>query len=414
MPASSKTEAAGVHCVQRVVGDEPHRRSRALSLKGLNVLIVTSGHEAMDHRIYAKEACSLSRFGAKVTVVGFRDGDGRGAVPVLAVPKPASRRRRFLAQPWRCLWAARRLNPDIIHFHDLEMLATLPVARLWWRRTKFVYDVHEDFANLMSIRDWLPSRVKPLVAFLTNRVEKSLARLADAIVGVTPPLTDKFSNPNKITAYNYNPREFLDRAGMSMRDPRRRAFDLVHLGTLNSRRADFLAKVIRELHRRKRGARSLVIGVSPEIENTMKTKVPEGCLLLGKTPYQEIPALLGNAKVGLDVHPWLTPHLEVALPVKVCEYMAAACAVVSSTMPVLDRLLNQARADRESIAIITSEDPAVYANAVLSMIEKIESGMDVGARLREIASEHMVWETEAEKIARLYLSLCKDHAPFDH
>jgi len=403
---SSKTEAAALHRAHRVVADEQQRYSpRTLSLKGLNVLIVTSGHEAMDHRIYAKQACSVKKFGANVTVVGFRDGDSRGAVPVLAVARPASRLQRFLAQPWRCLWTARRLNPDIIHFHDLEMLVTLPVAKLWWRRSKFVYDVHEDFGNLMAIRDWLPRRAKPLVRFLTNRVEKSLAWLVDAVVGVTPPLTDKFSNENKITAYNYNPREFFERAVKTMREPRSRAFDLVHLGTLNSRRAIFLADVIRELHRRKPGARSLVIGVSPDIEKTMKARIPEGCLLLGKTPYQEIPALLGNAKVGLDVHPWPAPHLEVALPVKVCEYMAAGCAVVSSSMPVLDQLLDQAGANKESVSIIKSEEPDAYANAVLRMIEKIEFGADPGAELRELASKHMVWEREAEKIARLYLNL---------
>ena len=55
--------------------------------------------------------------------------------------------------------------------------------------------------------------------------------------------------------------------------------------------------------------------------------------------------MLGNAKVGLDVHPWLGLHLKVALAVKVCEYMAAGCAVVASAMPVLNQILAQAEAD---------------------------------------------------------------------
>jgi hypothetical protein len=65
-------------------------------------------------------------------------------VRVLPVSPDRSRLSRFLWKPWRCLWAARRENPDIVHFHDAEMLATLPVARILWPGARFVYDVHED------------------------------------------------------------------------------------------------------------------------------------------------------------------------------------------------------------------------------------------------------------------------------
>ena len=122
------------------------------------------------------------------------------------------------------------------------MLATLPVAKLWWRKTKFVYDVHEDFANLMLIRDWLPVWLKPLVKILTDTVEKGLALLADAIVGVTPPLAEKFSSKERIVAYNYVSQNFFDAAAKLSIEPRNREFDLVHLGTLNLRRARFLAR----------------------------------------------------------------------------------------------------------------------------------------------------------------------------
>jgi glycosyltransferase involved in cell wall biosynthesis len=289
--------------------------------------------------------------------------------------------------------------------HDAEMLMTLPLARLWWRRSKFIYDAREDFGNLMLVRDWLPSRVKPAVRLLTEIAERGLARLADAIVGVTPALAAKFHHRNKIVAYNFVPDDFFEQAAKTKRDPQQREFDVVHLGTLSLKRAAFLAETLQEFHRLRPHARSLVIGVPGDIEAALRPRVPEDCVLLGKTPHGEIPRLLGNAKVGLDVHPWLGPHLEVALAVKICEYMAAGCAVVASTMPVLNQLLAHAGADSDSIRIIEGGEPLEYARATLRLVEAIERGDDPGARLHALAFQHLRWEGEAVKIAQLYLQL---------
>jgi glycosyltransferase involved in cell wall biosynthesis len=378
-----------------------------LSLYAVDVLVITSGHEATDHRVYGKQALSLRQSGANVTVVGTLEHRTPGEVPIIPVAKSASRLTRFLCQPWRCLWAARKLRADIIHFHDPEMLATLPIAKLWWRRTRFVYDVHEDFGNLMLIRDWLPSWVKPLVKRLTDTVEKGLASLADAIVGVTPPLAEKFSSKERIVAYNYISRKFLQAAVKLNIKPDNRTFDLVHLGTLSLRRAGFLVEVLQEFHRILPGARSSVIGVSPDIEEAIRNRVPTGCILMGKVPHEQIPQILSNAKVGLDVHPWLGAHLAVAVPVKVCEYMAAGCAVVSSYMPVLKQILDESHVCPGDLRIIDGGNPIDYARAVAQMIEVIEQGADPGARLRKSALKHMVWEKEAVKIVELYRRLLK-------
>ena len=375
------------------------------ALLGVEVLVITSGHEATDHRVYGKHALSLRDSGANVTVIGALEHGVPGNVPIIAVSKSASRLARFLCQPWRCLWAARNLRADIVHFHDPEMLVTLPVAKLWWRRASFVYDVHEDFANLMLIRDWLPGWIKPLVKKLTDTVEKGLALLADAIVGVTPPLADKFTNKEKIVAYNYISRKFFDAAAKLTIQPNKREFDLVHLGTLNLRRAGFLIEVIEEVHRILPAARSLVIGVSPEIQEAMRQRLPNGCTLIGKVPHGQIPQILGNAKIGLDVHPWLGPHLEVAVPVKVCEYMAAGCAVVTSYMPVLKKVLEEAGVGSNDLRVIDGGNPSDYAQAVVRMLGMIENGADPGARLRKAALGHLVWEKEAVKIAELYRRL---------
>ena len=193
---------------------------------------------------------------------------------VLVVPKPSSRLTRFLLQPWRCLWTARRVHADIIHLHDAEMLCTLPLAKLWWRRSKFVYDAREDFANLMLIRDWLPRWVKPVVRLGFEVAEQGFVSLADGLVSVTQPLAEKFNNRKKVVAYNFASSDFFEQADRVKQHPQVREFDLVHLGTLNARRAIFLAETIQELHRLRPGSRSLVIGITPEIEAAMRPKVP--------------------------------------------------------------------------------------------------------------------------------------------
>lgn len=382
---------------------EPRSSSRPLS--GVNVLVMTSGHEVNDSRVYARHACGLQRLGATVTLVGKLEKGRVGDVRTLTIRPASSRPARFLGQPWRCLWAARRETPDIVHFHDAEMLTVLLVAKLRWPRARFVYDVHEDFANLLLVRDWLPVWARQPLRLLTDTSEKVAALLADAIVAVTGPLEDRFWNRRKISAYNFVSRDFLDEAARSSRPPRLREFDLVHLGTLSAARAAFLGETIRTLHELRPNARSLVIGVSPHDESILEPVVPAGCTLLGRRPYDEIASLLGNAKVGLDVHPVLGRHLRVALPVKVCEYMAAGCAVVSSAMPVLSRILADSGADESMITIIEGGEPDDYARAIAQRLEAIEAGADPGTRLRELASRSMTWEGELEKIARLYLEL---------
>lgn len=367
------------------------------------LLVLTTGHEATDARIYVKQASQLQRLGIDVTVVGKLEYTRSGAVPVVVIPAPRSRWRRLVWQPWRCLWAARKLRADIVHFHDPEILIALPLAKLWWWRSKFVYDVHEDVANLILVRDWLPEWSKPIARRVIDGVEKAMASLADGVIGVTPPLTEKFGHRHKSVAYNFVAQEFFALSGN--KKGQEREIDVIHVGTLSAERALFLLDTLREFHLCRPTARSLVAGVSPAIEELLRGRLPGQTRLLARMSHHEIAAHLGNSKIGLDIHPKHLPHLEVALPVKVCEYMAAGCAVVSSTMPVLNRLLAPLDVSPDSLVLIDGGEPADYANAMVEILKKIDAALDPGAALREIAARHLAWEGETKKITALYSRL---------
>jgi glycosyltransferase involved in cell wall biosynthesis len=285
------------------------------------------------------------------------------------------------------------------------MLAVLPVARLWWPGAKFVYDVHEDFAELMMIRDWLPEGLKPAARALTNGCEKALSRLAHGIVAVTPPLAAPFPQACKVSAMNFPTKDFYEKAAAAVRPGGDRRFDIVHLGTLNRRRAAFLCDVLTRVQRTRPQLRSLIVGASADMLEFLGGRVPAGCELRGLVPHDEVAGLLADAKVGIDVHPWLGRHLEPALAVKVCEYMGAGCAVVASPMPVLEEVLSGSTDRPEGIEIVAGEDPEEFARAALRFIGEIESARNPGESVRRFAVDHMQWDLEAGHIAALYRAL---------
>jgi glycosyltransferase involved in cell wall biosynthesis len=190
-----------------------------------------------------------------------------------------------------------------------------------------------------------------------------------------------------------------------MRPPQARVYDLVHLGTLSRRRAIFLADVVGELSRNRPGARCLVVGTSAEMIGFLRERLPVSCESRGLIAHDEVAEILGNAKVGIDVHPWLDRHLEPALAVKVCEYMACGCAVVASWMPVLANVLSRSASRLPGIATIRGGEPSDYADAVLAFLAGIDAGEDSGSDLRRFALEHMNWQNEASRIGSLYRSL---------
>jgi glycosyltransferase involved in cell wall biosynthesis len=146
-----------------------------------------------------------------------------------------------------------------------------------------------------------------------------------------------------------------------------------------------------------------MVGVPEHVRSAFK-RVSRRCTVLGRIPHDELPSLLGDSKVGIDIHPWLEPHLMPAVPVKVIEYMASACAVVASSLPVLDALVAK-RLDASGAVWIDGGDPHDYVGAAASLLDRIDSGEDVGTPLRAFAMREMNWTSEADKIVTLYQEL---------
>ena len=74
----------------------------------------------------------------------------------------------------------RRFRPDVVHFHDPELLLLAPLLR--WLAPTVIYDVHESLPDLVLDRAWIPGPLRRAVSSVCAVLEPLLARFCTALV----------------------------------------------------------------------------------------------------------------------------------------------------------------------------------------------------------------------------------------
>src|SRR5689334_14885977 len=146
----------------------------------MRICMVSSLHPADDIRIVEKEARSLAAAGHNVTVVARPPAPkDRGNIEfkLIDVATPAGRNRRW-AMARAALALARSLRPEVVQFHDPELILLALIMRS--QMCKVVYDVHEDVPADIRSKAWIPAVLRPGVSALAGFIERLTARHFDA------------------------------------------------------------------------------------------------------------------------------------------------------------------------------------------------------------------------------------------
>jgi glycosyltransferase involved in cell wall biosynthesis len=365
----------------------------------VTVALVSTGHTALDHRLFDKEGRALARAGFHVRIVAAHPlPETREGIDLVPLPRGRTRLERFLRSPWRALRELRRHPAGIVHLHDLELLQICPVLKALGQPV-VIYEAHEDFANLLRRRTWIPALLRPIVGVAAAGAEAVLARAADAVVAPTRGLADRFANETRLAAYNLPTRDFLERAEQGARPASERPYDIIHLGVLSQARLEFLGTTLELLLARRPRTSVRVVGVTPAQAAHLTARLGPALDVHGPVPYDMVPALVRDCRVGINVHPVVHLHLQVAVPVKVLEYMACGCGVVSSWLPELDALLGETARD---MTVLQGVGPERYAEALAEWLDDPVRLDMCSARLRAAVEDRYLWESQASKLLDLY------------
>jgi glycosyltransferase involved in cell wall biosynthesis len=366
----------------------------------MNVAVLTSAHPAFDPRIYGKEARSLARAGHRVTVIAPADRDGVvDGVTIRAVPRRHGRLARLTRTGGDVYRLARRLDADVYHFHDPELMWVAWALRRHGKKT--VYDIHEDLPRQVLSKPYLPRWSRRAVSCLTEWLEPRGARRCSALVAAEPVIARRFHEvgPRLALVQNFPLVEELRSAIPAPwrdRDPA-----VAYVGGITQIRG--ATQMVEAMDLVEAPVRLALAGTfAPEGLRTALRR-SKGWSRVDAVGYLDRPAvasLLGRVRAGLVVLRPEPKYIE-AQPTKLFEYMAASLPVIASDFPGWREIVERVGCG----FLVDPMDPAAIARAIDDIMSHPCEAEAMGRRGRQAIEREYNWGPEEAKLLALYREL---------
>jgi glycosyltransferase involved in cell wall biosynthesis len=380
-----------------------------------HVCIITSVHRPFDQRIFYKQARSLAAEGHQVTLIAPADFErqAREGVQVLGVPRPQSRWQRPLV--WlRLLRHALELKPDLVHFHDPELLLIAPLLRMGLSRSvPIVYDVHEYFVDSIAHKVWILPFLRGPTAWLASIMERTLGRSVDGLVFVVEEQAQFYEGWRATQAVVHNYPEAAAFADpVPLPDFPSDRFRLIYIGSLFARRGIMtMLEALSELVPSAPETLLILGGAfeSRDFEEQVVAFIAQHGLdahvvLLGWVDHAQLKDYLASADIA-----WL-PGLRVkqyqrqSISTKLLESMLMGLPIVTSDHPHRRQFVDEA----ECGFSVTADDPGAHAEAILWLYHNRDAGRAMGARGRQLILDKYTWEAESSILVSFYAQLLED------
>ncbi len=359
------------------------------------VVHLTTVHDPFDNRVFHRECRSLAAAGFEVVLLAPGEDEAIEGFRVGGLPRYGHRLTRMSLGVARAFLQALARRADLYHFHDPELIPAGLLLRLLGRRV--IYDIHEDNRTALQEREYLPSWLRALIAGTLARFEEGASRHFHLVLAERY-YAERFPRGEAILNYARFPA--LDEGQLAAR-PRAGHPRLIYTGNVKSYRgAHRHARLLRHLP----DAELFLVGrCDPRLAADLQAGTEPGRLHLegvgGHVPHERIVSyyLRESWTAGLALFP-PSRHTRRKELTKIFEYMAFGIPVLCADFPNLRRIVEGA----ECGICVDPEKDEEAADAVRYLWEHPEAARRMGERGREAARSTYNWDTQAEKLLRLY------------
>ena len=367
------------------------------------VVHLTTVHSWQDPRIFLKQCRSLAEAGFDVHLIS-RDAseERKGGVKLHPLKKVYTSKAGRMLFGTRAAWKqAIGLNPDIIHFHDPELIPGSFQARK--AGIQVIYDIHEDYTTSISGRSYIPGFVNGLLKSLIRNYEHKAHRKLHTIIA-EDYYAERF--PDAIPIRNYPVVKDFG-TGEKVDKTQATPNKILYTGTLDFPRG---ALLMAKLHRELNGTEVRMVGrcsakMYAALEDILgeetKQVVPYG--ITDYVPFDEIVKAYqsGEFFAGLALFP-KSEHFARKRLTKFYEYMYFGLPVLASDYPEWTAFIEENElgytCDPENLDIAVK----IIKQAKSEWQEK---WLGRQSEMRSLVERNYSWEAEADTLSYVYKKL---------
>ena len=366
----------------------------------MRIAHLTTVHARTDTRIFRKMCRSLTEAGHDVTlyVADGRGDDSINGVRIVDVGQPSSRAGRALLTTTRMWWRALRSRPDILHFHDPELIPGGIVARLGGSRV--VYDIHEYYFAHLRETAALPRAASALLAAVYGLLERCASLCLNACIVVSPhmqrvlPLRRSVVVENRVRLEEFHCGSLPSAARPAM---------VCYVGVLSEvRRVDSMVAAAAMA-----GARIALAGKwYPQSYREQVARVPgwKAVEEAGQIDRVEMQQLFDRSRAGLLIVDLAGDEVHSSSN-KLFEYMAAGLPVIASDLHFAREVIERHRC---GLLVSPPTDPQALAAAIGWILAHPEEADRMGQAGRRAVEDEYSWNREQDRLLTLYDELCRD------
>jgi glycosyltransferase involved in cell wall biosynthesis len=359
-------------------------------------------HPRNDTRIFIKEAQTLASYLPCNVWLLVADGNGnlyerKKRVSIYDIGcLNGGRINRALTGSLRVLFAIHRLKPEIVHFHDPELIPLGLFLKLLGY--KVIYDVHEDVPSQVLSKHYLPGIIRKPLARITALIECIGAKAFKAVVPTTLGIAGRFPEKKTVTVHNYPIITELSQSSPVQYIDRPKSFAYVGL-IAQSRGTEEVVEAFGLLHKTHNARFDLAGTFVPDslLDTMQKLSGWESVNYHGEISRDEVAKLLGSVRAGIVTHHPI-PNEIVALPIKLFEYMSVGLPVIASNFPNMRRIVE----DAECGLLVDPLNPEKIAEAMGWILDHPDEAKIMGQNGRQAIERKYNWDAEAHKIISLY------------